>query len=54
MKTKPVEAVCDLLPGGADHVFDFVGLKLVAEQGLAILGAGGGLPGRSGNARRRD
>jgi S-(hydroxymethyl)glutathione dehydrogenase/alcohol dehydrogenase len=42
-KTKPVEAVRDLLPGGADHVFDFVGLKAVAEQGLAILGVGGGL-----------
>jgi S-(hydroxymethyl)glutathione dehydrogenase/alcohol dehydrogenase len=26
-KTKPVEAVRDLLRGGADHVFDFVGLK---------------------------
>jgi threonine dehydrogenase-like Zn-dependent dehydrogenase len=24
-------------------VFDFVGLKTVAEQGLAMLGAGGGL-----------
>jgi S-(hydroxymethyl)glutathione dehydrogenase/alcohol dehydrogenase len=24
-KTKPVEAVRDLLPGGADHVFDLVG-----------------------------
>jgi len=42
-KTKPVEAVRDLLPGGADHVFDFVGLKAVSEQGLAMLGAGGGL-----------
>jgi S-(hydroxymethyl)glutathione dehydrogenase/alcohol dehydrogenase len=42
-KSKPGEAVRDLLPGGADHVFDFVGLKLVAEQGLAMLGAGGGL-----------
>jgi S-(hydroxymethyl)glutathione dehydrogenase/alcohol dehydrogenase len=42
-KAKPVEAVRDLLPGGADHVFDFVGLKLVAEQGLAMLGVGGGL-----------
>jgi len=42
-KSKPVEAVRDLLPGGADHVFDFVGLKLVAEQGLAMLGTGGGL-----------
>ena len=42
-KMKPVEAVRDLLPGGADHVFDFVGLKSVAEQGLAMLGTGGGL-----------
>jgi S-(hydroxymethyl)glutathione dehydrogenase/alcohol dehydrogenase len=42
-KTKPVEAVRDLLRGGADHVFDFVGLKALAEQGLAMLGVGGGL-----------
>jgi len=42
-KTNPVETVHDLLPGGADHVFDFVGLKVVAEQGLAMLGVGGGL-----------
>src|ERR1700724_3410100 len=42
-KTDPVEAVRDLLRGGADHVFDFVGLKAVAEQGLAMLGIGGGL-----------
>src|SRR3984957_15654158 len=42
-KTKPVEAVRDLLPGGADHVFDFVGQKSGAEQGLAMLGVGGGL-----------
>ena len=42
-KADPVEAVRALLPRGADHVFDFVGLKSVAEQGLAILGAGGGL-----------
>jgi len=41
--SKPVEAVRDLLPGGADHIFDFVGLKLVAEEGLAMLGVGGGL-----------
>jgi S-(hydroxymethyl)glutathione dehydrogenase/alcohol dehydrogenase len=41
-KTKPVEAVRDLLPGGADHVFNFVGLKAVAEQGLAMLDVGGG------------
>jgi S-(hydroxymethyl)glutathione dehydrogenase/alcohol dehydrogenase len=42
-KTKPVEGVRDLLAGGADHVFDFVGLKSVADQGLAMLGVGGGL-----------
>jgi len=42
-KADPVEAVRDLLPAGADHVFDFVGLKSVAEQGLAMLGTGGGL-----------
>jgi S-(hydroxymethyl)glutathione dehydrogenase/alcohol dehydrogenase len=42
-KTKPVEVVRDLLPEGADHVFDFVGQKSVAEQGLAMLGVGGGL-----------
>jgi S-(hydroxymethyl)glutathione dehydrogenase / alcohol dehydrogenase len=42
-KGKTVETVRDLLPEGADHVFDFVGLKAVAEQGLAMLGAGGGL-----------
>ena len=42
-KSKPVELVRDLLPGGADHVFDFVGLKSVAEEGLAMLGVGGGL-----------
>ena len=42
-KADPVEAVRALLPRGADHVFDFVGLKVVAEQGLAMLGVGGGL-----------
>jgi len=42
-QTAPVEAVRGLLPGGADHVFDFVGLQAVAEQGLAMLGVGGGL-----------
>jgi S-(hydroxymethyl)glutathione dehydrogenase / alcohol dehydrogenase len=42
-KAKPIEAVRDLLPRGADHVFDFVGLKTVAEQGLAMLGVGGAL-----------
>ena len=42
-KNEPVEAIRNLLPHGADHVFDFVGLKSVAEQGLAMLGTGGGL-----------
>src|SRR6267154_735993 len=42
-QTNPVEAVRDLLPHGADHVFDFVGLKQVAEHGLAMLSVGGGL-----------
>jgi S-(hydroxymethyl)glutathione dehydrogenase/alcohol dehydrogenase len=42
-KSNPVEAARDLLPRGADHVFDFVGLKAVAEQGLAMLAVGGGL-----------
>jgi S-(hydroxymethyl)glutathione dehydrogenase/alcohol dehydrogenase len=42
-KSDPMEAVRDLLPDGPDHVFDFVGLKSVAQQGLAILGTGGGL-----------
>jgi S-(hydroxymethyl)glutathione dehydrogenase/alcohol dehydrogenase len=28
---------------GPDHVFDFVGQKSVGEQGLAMLGVGGGL-----------
>ena len=42
-KANPVETVRDILPGGADHVFDFVGQKAVAEQGLAMLGYGGGL-----------
>ena len=39
-KTKPVEAVRDLLPEGADHVFDFVGFKSVAEQGLSCSALG--------------
>jgi S-(hydroxymethyl)glutathione dehydrogenase / alcohol dehydrogenase len=42
-KSKPVEVVRDLVPGGADHVFDFVGLKAASEQGLEMLGSGGGL-----------
>src|SRR6185295_14475389 len=31
--SKPLEVVRDLLPGGVDHVFDYVGLKVVAEEG---------------------
>ena len=42
-KHDPVEAVRALLPLGADHVFDFVGMKAVAEQGLSMLALGGGL-----------
>ena len=42
-KTNPVETVRGLLPGGVEHVFDFVGLKAVAEQGLTMLCVGGGL-----------
>lgn len=42
-QTDPIQAVRELLPKGADHVFDFVGSKKVAEQGLAMLGVGGGL-----------
>jgi S-(hydroxymethyl)glutathione dehydrogenase/alcohol dehydrogenase len=42
-RADPVEAVRALLPRGANHVFDFVGLKTVAEQGLAMLSVGGGL-----------
>jgi len=42
-KSKPVDAVRDLLPGGVDHVFDFVGLKVVADEGLAMLAVGGAL-----------
>ncbi|HET9831088.1 MAG TPA: zinc-binding dehydrogenase [Vicinamibacterales bacterium] len=41
--TNPLDAVRGLLPAGADHVFDFVGQKTLAEQGLDMLSAGGGL-----------
>jgi len=40
-ESDPVSAVLDLLPGGADHVFDFVGTDTVAAQGLSMLGVGG-------------
>jgi S-(hydroxymethyl)glutathione dehydrogenase/alcohol dehydrogenase len=39
----PVEAVKELLPHGADHVFDFVGARPVTAQGLEMVGVGGGL-----------
>jgi S-(hydroxymethyl)glutathione dehydrogenase/alcohol dehydrogenase len=42
-KTNAVAAVRDVLPRGADHVFDFVGLKAVSEDGLEMVGVGGGL-----------
>ena len=41
--TDPVEAVRSITGTGADHVFDFVGIQAVAEQGLAMLAVGGGL-----------
>ncbi|MFF5792136.1 zinc-binding dehydrogenase [Paeniglutamicibacter sp. NPDC012692] len=39
----PVAAVKEITGGGADHVFDFVGIGKVQEQGIAMLGKGGGL-----------
>lgn len=39
----PVEAVRQITGGGADHVFDVVGVSEVAQQSLAMLGMGGGL-----------
>ncbi|MFF5082922.1 zinc-binding dehydrogenase [Actinoplanes sp. NPDC000266] len=39
----PVEAVRDITGGGADHVFDFVGVRPVTAQGFQMLGKGGGL-----------
>lgn len=42
-QTEPVQALKALLPGGADHVFDFVGVRAVVEQGLQMLAKGGGL-----------
>jgi S-(hydroxymethyl)glutathione dehydrogenase / alcohol dehydrogenase len=41
-KDDAVAAVRAALPGGADHVFDFVGTSGVATQGYAMLGVGGG------------
>ncbi|MYT69064.1 MULTISPECIES: Zn-dependent alcohol dehydrogenase [unclassified Streptomyces] len=39
----PVEAVRDITGAGADHVFDFVGIRPVTAQGMQMLGKGGGL-----------
>ncbi|MEV6164583.1 zinc-binding dehydrogenase [Streptomyces sp. NPDC052052] len=41
--TDPVEAVRDITGQGADHVFDFVGVRSVTAQGMQMLGKGGGL-----------
>ncbi|MCW8216438.1 zinc-binding dehydrogenase [Streptomyces griseolus] len=41
--TDPVEAVRAITGGGADHVFDFVGVRPVTAQGMRMLGKGGGL-----------
>ncbi len=39
----PVEALRDLLPWGADSVFDFVGSRAVTTQAFEMLAVGGGL-----------
>lgn len=39
----PVAAVLEITGRGADAVFDFVGTKAVAEQGLGMAAPGGGL-----------
>ena len=39
----PVEAVRELLPGGVDRVFDFVGLNEVTARALEMLTVGGAL-----------
>ncbi|SDH48974.1 S-(hydroxymethyl)glutathione dehydrogenase / alcohol dehydrogenase [Leifsonia sp. 98AMF] len=39
----PVAAVLEITGRGADAVFDFVGIKQVAEQGLQMVAPGGGL-----------
>ncbi|MFE5012001.1 zinc-binding dehydrogenase [Streptomyces sp. NPDC056696] len=41
--TDPVDAVRDITGHGADHVFDFVGIRAVTTQGMQMLGKGGGL-----------
>lgn len=39
----PVAAVKEIVPAGADAVFDFVGLEAVSAQGLEMTALGGGL-----------
>lgn len=39
----PVAEVRRITGGGADHVFDFVGLRPVTRQGMEMLNKGGGL-----------
>ena len=39
----PVEAVRDITGGGANAVFDFVGVPAVSSQALEMVGVGGGL-----------
>ncbi|RMB83729.1 zinc-binding dehydrogenase [Streptomyces shenzhenensis] len=39
--TDPVEAVRGITGHGADHVFDFVGVRPVTAQGMRMLGKGG-------------
>lgn len=41
--TDPVQAVRDITVGGADAVFDFVGVPAVTGQALEMVGLGGGL-----------
>ena len=40
-KADPVEAVRDLTGGGADYVFDAIGLPATTEQAVQMLGLGG-------------
>lgn len=42
-KADPADAVGELTEGGADAVFDFVGLTEVTSQALRMVGVGGGL-----------
>lgn len=39
--TDPVQALRELLPDGADYVFDAIGMTTTTEQAIAMLGLGG-------------